>query len=489
MIALCLLLAWTQDRLPEPAAAVQKETRAAVRDLFKEDYAKKSPADQQALARKLLAKGVETADDPPGRYVLLQEAREIAAAAGDLGTAFQAADEAAKAFAVDGYALRVAAVGMLVPGLRDPDRARLCVRALLETAENAARAEAFEAAEDAVSKTPPLVRIAQDPILAARAAELKRDVASLKSEAGRIKRLLENPKTGDAEALGRWFCLAKADWETGLPHLIAGAKAPLKTAVDKDAAKPPTPQARMEAGEAWLELAQKEKSAWRRSNLLARARFWLRQAHADATGLLRDRIDKRLGEAEETEPGAVNLLRLIDARLDAIEGDWSLEAGVLSINNRVPWARVEIPYAPPDEYELTVVFERKEGDQAVGIGLGHGPTQFSMFVDGFAERGGKSGLDHLDMTVIEKHPASVDGLYTKIGVPCTVVCTVRKSGVVVTVDGRTLVQFGGPYSRLSPSPVWRTRIPRALLLGTYESRVVFTRASLYPLSGQGKKLR
>src|SRR5438045_5631973 len=50
-------------------------------DLYKDEYAKKSPADQTALSQKLLQKGIETNDDLPSKFVLLKEARDVAAGA------------------------------------------------------------------------------------------------------------------------------------------------------------------------------------------------------------------------------------------------------------------------------------------------------------------------------------------------------------------------------------------------------------------------
>src|SRR5258706_13020549 len=105
-----VLAAWVfvaaalQDRptlAPEPDAAAQKDTLKKIRDLFKDEYAKKAPADQQALARKLLQSGMETADDPVTKFVLLKEAREVAVAAGDADTGLKCADETSKGFAID----------------------------------------------------------------------------------------------------------------------------------------------------------------------------------------------------------------------------------------------------------------------------------------------------------------------------------------------------------------------------------------------------
>ena len=101
--AAALLLALgpvAQDRSPEPDANTQKEKLKVVKDLFKDDYAKKSPADQSALAKQLVSRGVETASDPGAQYVMLREARDLAAAVGDVETAMRAVDELAKVFAI-----------------------------------------------------------------------------------------------------------------------------------------------------------------------------------------------------------------------------------------------------------------------------------------------------------------------------------------------------------------------------------------------------
>ena len=97
-----LILALAQDgstRTAEPDSAVQKEALRKIKDLFKAEYAKKLPAEQADLARKLLQSGLETSDDPATKWVLFREARDLAIAGGDAETAFKAADETARAAA------------------------------------------------------------------------------------------------------------------------------------------------------------------------------------------------------------------------------------------------------------------------------------------------------------------------------------------------------------------------------------------------------
>jgi len=62
----------------------------------------------------------------------------------------------------------------------------------------------------------------------------------------------------------------------------------------------------------------------------------------------------------------VDLLMLIDANRDAIAGKWSSKGKTLvSPPNQLD--RLQIPYIPPDEYDLLVVVERKEGNDTISI--------------------------------------------------------------------------------------------------------------------------
>src|SRR5258708_5605843 len=96
-VSLCLARAVAADepakRLPVPEAAAREKALATVRDLFKSDTEKaKFPADQIALAEKLMKTALETKDDPVARFVLWQLAVETATKAGELKTAFAALD-------------------------------------------------------------------------------------------------------------------------------------------------------------------------------------------------------------------------------------------------------------------------------------------------------------------------------------------------------------------------------------------------------------
>jgi hypothetical protein len=476
-----------QERIPWPDEASLKENQKAVRDLFKEDYARKAPADQKALAQKLYAKAQESKDDPKSQSAFLVEARDVAIGCADVETAVRAVEDIARTFAVEGPGLKLAALNRIASSTKDPEAARTCARALLSLVQEAIRADGFEIATGAAAKAEALAKLSQEPAILKRATELKAEVESLKTESARVKPLIEKPGAGDAEAIGRYQCFVRGDWDAGLPNLLAGSKPPLRTVAEKDVLKPVDADKQLEVAEGWIEIGQKEKSAWRRTRILARARYWLEQAQTSATGIAKMKIEKRLAETEDAEPGAVNLLRLIDPKLDAVEGEWTLENGALA-SPSLPWARVQIPYAPPEEYEISLTIERKQGDNALGIGLVRGTT-FAMLIDAYPGGGGKSGLDTLDTMTLDKNPLSVSGLFLKNNVPITVVVSVRKSGVTASVDSKVIFNWQGDYKRLTPSPVFKPRDPKMLVVGAFDSRVLFTKIILTPISGQGKKLR
>jgi hypothetical protein len=191
----------------------------------------------------------------------------------------------------------------------------------------------------------------------------------------------------------------------------------------------------------------------------------------------------------DKEDSQRDLLRLIDPAQDAIHGGWEFRGDAL-VSAPAQWGRIQIPYIPPDEYDLTIEAKREEGHDALAIGLACGDANFALWIDGFPNRKGLSGLDLLDGKLIEQNPESVPGLHIENGKRVVIDISVRKRGVTLSLNGRTVLGWRGDYQRLSPSPVWRPRDPRIpLFLGVDSSRVSFDKVALTPVSGQGKRVR
>ncbi len=259
--------------------------------------------------------------------------------------------------------------------------------------------------------------------------------------------------------------------------------------VEKDLAKPTEAEKQLEAADGWWEIGQKEKSPWRKARIVARAQHWYEQAASGATGLAKVKVDKRLAEIEESQPGQLNLLRLIDLKQDPY-GEWSFEgASLCSPDDK--YTRVLIPYGTPDEFDLSAVVERVQGTDAVLFGFVRGTVTVAVWIDGFSNLGGRSGLEMVDGTLFDKNPASVQSPLLTNGKPSTVVISVRKSAIVATIDGKGLVNFQGNFNRMAGLNVafWKVVNWKGMYLGTCGSRYRITKLTLMPISGQGKKLR
>lgn len=485
LLAVLLSQAVLQDKLPpEPDAAVQKETLRKVRDLFKDEYSRKQPADQVALARKLLQSGMETSGDDAAKFVLLKEAREIAVAAGDPETALRSADETAKAFAVDGAALKLAVLGKVA--VKEPEAARTVARGYLALVNDAIRAENFDAAGTAAQRAEALSKVAQDAALAARAAEVKAEVASLKTEAGRVKPMID--KGGDGEAIGRYLCFVKGDWDAGLPHLISGAKPPIKTAAEKESLKPQDAAAQADLADLWWDVAQKEKSPWRRERILARVKHWLDLAAPSAAGLVKVRVQKRLDDLEALQPGFVNLLKLIDPGKDSIEGAWKLDNGKL-VSGNGKFVRLEIPYQPPAEYDFRVVFSRIDGANNVSQILSCRNKGFVWIMELGQSRCALGNCRGLWITEAGNPSITKVTETQNDNGPHTSVLEVRKDRVRCIFNGKLIQDYKTDYADLSMNAGWKLRSEQLLGLGCWESPTEFHRIDVIEVSGKGRRTR
>ena len=473
-----------ESRLAVPEDSAQDKARKLIRTLFKAEYSDKSPAAKQTLAQKLLEKGLIVTNDPVSQWVFLNEALDIAAAGGDVETAFAAADEVAKSFLVERLDLKYAVLTKLKVAVRDPWMSRDLALACVEIAKEAVFAERYDTARKALQRGQLYARAAKDVYLLPKTRALQKDVSSLKLEFTRVKAKLENPAPKDEEAVGRYLCFVLGDWQRGLPHLLAGARGSLKKVVSKEEPKPTEVGAQEALAKAWVDFGRRERSSWRRKQILNRARHWLTTALPKATGVTRLRLVKRLADLEEDELGVVDLLPMIDPKKDTVSGDWVFKDGALACSYGAK-IRIEIPYTPPDEYDLEVTVEKRTGNGTVGLGLVRGNLPFGLWIDGQQQYG--TCLSRL--ADIDNLPDKFTDTLIAPSQPSEVVVSVRNGGVSVTIDGKRVIKWTGKWSRMSPCPTWRGRRDNVLILGGWNNVVAFTKVRLILISAPGKQLR
>jgi hypothetical protein len=286
---------------PIPDLTRQREAEKAIKDVFKTDYAKRSPQDIQAFARKLLQQALESQDDPAAHFVLLRESRDLALQCGDLETALSAISTLGQWFQFDAVAAKTAALTKAATTLRGPDTALLLTKAYLQVVEEAIAAAQFDSAAAAGVKAEASAKAINDPTLLVRVQAVSREAAQIQKEANAVKvhmKTLQNsPDDPSANlAVGRFLCFAAGDWEQGLLLLSKGTDGDLKALALRDLARPtdgPEPAA---LEDAWWALSEKESGATGKQRLRSRAWTWCKLALPGAMGLAKVKIEARLRE-------------------------------------------------------------------------------------------------------------------------------------------------------------------------------------------------
>src|SRR5579862_1458771 len=186
------------QRIPEPDADAQKQAAKAIKELFKEEYARKSPADQVDLARKLIKTGSDSSVDMNTKYTCLAEARDLAVAALETSVAMEAVTLLGKSFMIAVPAAKMAVLGKMAAATKDVEKLRGLGRGYYDLARESITTEDYDAAGSAAAKSDTLARAIKDTFLAEQVAELKKDLGVLKAEQQKVKSSLDNPSTGDS---------------------------------------------------------------------------------------------------------------------------------------------------------------------------------------------------------------------------------------------------------------------------------------------------
>jgi hypothetical protein len=346
-------VAGKEEKRPVPVPAAQAAAEKLIKDLFKDEYAKREPAALRELSTRLFEQGRETKDDNAARFVSFREASELAAKAGDYEAAFRVIDQMAKEYAVDALELKTAALTAASQTASIPAAGKALAESALALIEGAVAEDSYEAAtrllpvaEAAAKKAQSVSLVAQ---VAARGQEVRDLHQSYEAAKAALATLKEKPDDPEANLVaGKFLCFGKRQWERGLPLLLRGSDPQLKTLAEKEQAKPTTPAEQEELADAWWDRAQaeqgKEKVAY-----LRRASHWYQQALPGLKGLHQTRVEKRIESMGEQVPelrlpvelhcltghkGAIRVVafspdghRILSGSLDTVIRLWDVETG------------------------------------------------------------------------------------------------------------------------------------------------------------------
>lgn len=492
ILVLFVPIAPQEAKQPVPDAAAQKESLKLIRDIFKDEYSKRGAADQRTLALKLLQQSLDTKDDLVAKYVLLQEARGIAAEAGDASTALRAVDELSNRFVVNRISLRYSALSTASLTAREPAQMSSAAEQLLTLADEAIGSQELELAEKATAAAANLAKGAKNVSLTARAGAKSKELADLKPKYALVQKAKETLKTAPDDpganlAVGRFVCLVLGNWDDGLPYLAKGSDAPLKALATRDRAGAKDDVDASAIGDAWWDLGEKE-SGKVRDQFRLRASRWYLEVIPRLGGLSRARLEKRLRELpiKVALGQPVDLLKLIDLQKDDPSGTWSWDQKVLKSPNA--GKVLEIPYSAPAEYDLILKVERKliTKYNFFGVLLPLPESRVFISIDQ-EETGDVTGLSQIDGRLIADNETKYTGRLLAMNVSSTVTCSVRKTGVALHVDGKKIFDWKGDLKRLKFAERTGNRLDTIVL--EMWSVFHFSAIDLVPVGESGKPLR
>ena len=183
---------------------------------------------------------------------------------------------------------------------------------------------------------------------------------------------------------------------------------------------------------------------------------------------------------------AINLLPMIDPRRNAISGTWETTPDGKLISDRSPFARVEIPFGLPQEYDFQALFERRNGSGGITIILSKGGRQFRCELGGNANT--RSAIEILGSGKTVEVVAEKKGpLILRNGVKVLALVQVRSDSVKVSLNGDPILEWKTDFRDLGLDPQWKLRNQLRLGIGSSESDVLFHTLALLEVAGKGRR--
>jgi WD40 repeat protein len=287
-------------KAPVPDRDAQAKIEAELKARYKDEYAKAQTDPEVAvgLADTLLVQAREAKGQGAARYVRLRLARDLAARAGNLATALQAAAELERSHDIEPGEERAAAVAAVVAGLKNAEAAKALVDPILDLAAQAVDADDYDLAGNLAEHAEQAARKAKSLPLVLNVQKYARGVSAAAKQFEAVKdfaaRLRKAPEDEEANLrMGRYLCLLKGTWDRGLYLLAQGNDPELRSLAQRDLARPETAVEQAETGDAWWARAEKEEGQVK-VHVRQRAVYWYEVALAGAGEEQRARLEERI---------------------------------------------------------------------------------------------------------------------------------------------------------------------------------------------------
>ncbi|MDB5331326.1 MAG: hypothetical protein JWP03_2477 [Phycisphaerales bacterium] len=318
-------------KLPVPDAAGLKQATAVVDGAYRNAIARAiTPAQQRDLAKQMLQDGLDTKNDPDGRYAVMTRAATLALQGGDLRLAFKAVEAINSEYDVDALKMKADFAAAASKAIRGKPELHGVAATTLLLINDAISADRYDVARQGTEAALSAARLSGDRLLfnsvTLVAGSVQACANGFESEKAPLAVLAKNPADPQANlAVGRYQCFLKGNWEAGLPMLVAGSNATLSGLAANDLAGAATAEDRSKLGDAWWNVAEGETDP-AKTHIQGRAGRWYTTALPGLAGLARAKAESRLHSLADSPlqsvvtPGSLTL--------NAKNSDWT-DMGIL----------------------------------------------------------------------------------------------------------------------------------------------------------------
>ncbi|MCO8120667.1 hypothetical protein NHH03_02875 [Stieleria sp. TO1_6] len=180
--------------------------------------------------------------------------------------------------------------------------------------------------------------------------------------------------------------------------------------------------------------------------------------------------------------GTIDLLAKLDVDRAWSVGEWTTSNGQLTSPKQYG-ARVELPFQPASEYQLTLIVQPLDEPNGLIVG---GRSGSHRFLSLFSYRQGESRLsaiENVDGRNVGNQTTFTGDVFQKDRLS-EVIVTVNHDRVRMLVDGHLIADWKGRPEQLSLGDYWKTPNEQSLFLGSYDCRYRFHRITVTPLVGR-----
>jgi hypothetical protein len=489
-----------QDRIAKELDDIYKPTSTAAKD--------------RAMVAEMFKVAGESGSSPAERFMLWKKAAILAAQVGDFETAFQGVDLLDGAYEINGFVAKQKLLAESIKSLTAADQVASLIAAAEMLIKYAVATDQYDAAlaivataKEAIARRPSDFRLFKEAD--EQLARHRRDVSVLQTSwtAARDARktLEKDPANSEANlTLGRWYCLLKNDWPTGLPLLAKGSDAGLTSLAKQELKGNLDVNEQNQLADGWWDRAQKETDlAHDGARLHAGDLYHLVLPNLQSP-LKKAAIEQRLVEAATVSshggqgvaaPGGsfhhdqwIDLLHLVNPATDGIYGTWTRKGSEL-VCDPAEFSRIRFPIEVTGSYDLEIEFTRKDGNDEITtmIPVGGQPcmlllSAFDGKVSGFSRI---AGVPVRDQQQYAFRPGKLENgrrYRLLIGVR---VLKDNMASIDTWLQGKACwPQWRGPRTDLLMFAGWGMPTPRQIGVGAWKAQITFHSIRLRILSGE-----